>query len=157
MTGRAGKHFNWVRQLVELPLLGPFLYRLNTSRPVLKLMLRRHVWVDRSLLTQQRLLEQQQISRQPGGRFASVAFVTGGLDSASDSQWWIEQTLQLQCPLHVVLAMEAPPRSKQEMLTLADSADRVTKINGRLGLHEEFGRLLAQRVLTDRENKQHSG
>ena len=147
MTGRPGTDFNWLRRLVELPLVGSILYRLNTSRAILKLMLRRHVWVDRGLLTPQRVREQQRISRQPGARFASVAFVTGGLDSAPDALWWLAQTQQLQCPLHVVLAMEAPPRSKQEMLTLADKADRITEIDGRLGLHEEFGRLLAQRVI----------
>jgi hypothetical protein len=32
------------------------------------------------------------------------------------------------------------------MLTLADKADQITKIDGRLGLHEEFGQLLAQSV-----------
>ena len=146
MTGRAGQSFNWVRRLVELPLIGPLLYRLNTSRPILKLMLRRHVWVNRNLLTPQRLREQQQISRQPGARFASVAFVSGGLDAASDSRWWLAQIQNLHCPLHVVLANEAPPRSKQEMLTLADKADRVSDIDGRLGLHEEFGQELAQSV-----------
>ena len=146
MTGRAGQSFNWVRRLVELPLIGPLLYRLNTSRPILKLMLRRHVWVNRNLLTPQRLREQQQISRQPGARFASVAFVSGGLDAASDSRWWLTQIQNLHCPLHVVLANEAPPRSKQEMLTLADKADRVSDIDGRLGLHEEFGQELAQSV-----------
>jgi len=146
MTGRAGQSFNWVRRLVELPLIGPLLYRLNTSRAILKLMLRRHVWVNRNLLTPQRLREQQQISRQPGARFASVAFVSGGLDAASDSRWWLTQIQNLHCPLHVVLANEAPPRSKQEMLTLADKADRVSDIDGRLGLHEEFGQELAQSV-----------
>ena len=146
MTGRAGQSFNWVRRLVELPLIGPLLYRLNTSRAILKLMLRRHVWVNRNLLTPQRLREQQQISRQPGARFASVAFVTGGLDAASDSRWWLAQIQNLHCPLHVVLANEAPPRSKQEMLTLADKADRVSDIDGRLGLHEEFGQTLAQSI-----------
>ena len=146
MTGRTGKSFNWVRQLVRLPVVGPLLYRLNTSRPILKLMLRRHVWVNRNLLSPQRLREQQTISRQPGARFASVAFVTGGLDAAADSQWWLAQTQRLHCPLHVVIANEAPPRSKQEMLTLADKADHVTDINGRLGLHEEFGRQLAQTI-----------
>ena len=146
MTGRAGQSFNWVRRLVALPLIGPLLYRLNTSRAILKLMLRRHVWVNRNLLTPQRLREQQQISRQPGARFASVAFVSGGLDAASDSRWWLTQIQNLHCPLHVVLANEAPPRSKQEMLTLADKADRVSDIDGRLGLHEEFGQELAQSV-----------
>ena len=146
MTGRAGQSFSWVRRLVELPLVGPLLYRLNTSRPILKLMLRRHVWVNRNLLTPERLREQQRISRQPGARFASVAFVTGGLDAASDSQWWLTQIQKLHCPAHVVLANEAPPRSKREMLTLADKADRVSDIDGRLGLHEEFGQELAQSV-----------
>ena len=146
MTGRAGQSFNWVRRLVELPLIGPLLYRLNTSRAILKLMLRRHVWVNRNLLTPQRLREQQQISRQPGARFASVAFVSGGLDAASDSRWWLAKIQNLHCPLHVVLANEAPPRSKQEMLTLADKADRISEIDGRLGLHEEFGQELAQSV-----------
>ena len=146
MTGRGGQSFNWVRRLVELPLIGPLLYRLNTSRAILKLMLRRHVWVNRNLLTPQRLREQQQISRQPGARFASVAFVSGGLDAASDSRWWLAQIQNLHCPLHVVLANEAPPRSKQEMLTLADEANRVSYIDGRLGLHEEFGRLLAETI-----------
>ena len=146
MTGRAGQSFNWVRRLVELPLIGPLLYRLNTSRAILKLMLRRHVWVNRNLLTPQRLREQQQISRQPGARFASVAFVSGGLDAASDSRWWLAQIQNLHCPLHVVLANDAPPRSKQEMLTLADQADRVSDIDGRLGLHEEFGQELAQSI-----------
>ena len=131
---------------MELPLVGPLLYRLNTSRPILKLMLRRHVWVNRDLLTPQRLREQQRISRQPGARFASVAFVTGGLDAASDSRWWLAQIQKLHCPLHVVLANEAPPRSRQEMLTLADKADRVSYIDGRLGLHEEFGQKLAQNI-----------
>ena len=146
MTGQSGQSFNWVRRLVGLPLVGPLLYRLNTSRPILKLMLRRHVWVNRNLLTPQRLREQQNISRQPGARFASVAFVSGGLDAASDSRWWLAQTQRLHCPLHVVLANEAPPRSKQEMLTLADEANRVSYIDGRLGLHEEFGRLLAETI-----------
>ena len=146
MTGRPGADFHWVRKLVELPLVGSLLYRLNTSRAILKLMLRRHVWVNRNLLTPQRIRLQQRISRQPGARFASVAFVTGGLDAAPDASWWLSQAQHLHCPLHVVLAMESPPRSKQEMLTLADKADQITKIDGRLGLHEEFGQLLAQSV-----------
>ena len=147
MTGRPGRDFDWVRQLVEAPVLGPILYRLNTSRSILKLMLRRHVWVDRALLSKQRIREQQLISRKPGARFASVAFVSGGLDSSSDPSWWIEQTQQRHCPLHVVLAMESPPRSQEEMLKLAECADRITKIHGRLGLHEEFGRQLAQQLI----------
>jgi pimeloyl-ACP methyl ester carboxylesterase len=147
MTGWSPQRFGWLRQLVGAPLIGPALYRLNTSRAVLGLMLRRHVWVERSLLTPERLLEQQQLARRRGARFASASFVSGGLDPAEDRAWWLEQAQRLQCPLHVVLAGEAPPRSSEEMGRLAKSADHVTLIPGRLGLHQEFGPLLAQQLL----------
>jgi pimeloyl-ACP methyl ester carboxylesterase len=147
MTGWSPQRFGWLRQLVGAPLIGPALYRLNTSRAVLGLMLRRHVWVEQSLFTPERLLEQQQLARRRGARFASAAFVSGGLDPAEDRTWWLEQAQRLQCPLHVVLAGEAPPRSSEEMGRLAQSADHVTLIPGRLGLHQEFGALLAQQLL----------
>ena len=147
MTGWSPQRFGWLRQLVGAPLIGPALYRLNTSQAVLGLMLRRHVWVERSLLTPERLMEQQQLARRRGARFASAAFVSGGLDPAEDRTWWLEQAQRLQCPLHVVLAGEAPPRSSEEMGRLAKSADHVTLIPGRLGLHQEFGPLLAQQLM----------
>jgi pimeloyl-ACP methyl ester carboxylesterase len=147
MTGWPSRRFGWLRQLVASPFIGPALYRLNTSRPVLGLMLRRHVWVERTLLTPERLLEQQQLARRLGARFASAAFVSGGLDPAEDRAWWLEQAQRLQCPLHVVLAGEAPPRSREQMGWLAQSADHVTLIPGRLGLHQEFGALLARQLL----------
>ena len=148
MTRWHPKHFGWVRQLVRTPLIGPLLYRLNTSRAILKLMLRRHVWVDRNLLTPTRVREQQRLSRQRGSRFASVSFVSGGLDPAGDRNWWLEQAKQLHCPWHVVLAMEAPPRSSHEMELLAEHADKVSRINGRLGLHQEFGADLSEQLLS---------
>jgi pimeloyl-ACP methyl ester carboxylesterase len=96
MTGWSPQRFGWLRGLVGAPLIGPALYRLNTSRAVLGLMLRRHVWVERSLLTPERLLEQQQLARRRGARFASAAFVSGGLDPAEDRAWWLEQAQRLQ-------------------------------------------------------------
>jgi pimeloyl-ACP methyl ester carboxylesterase len=51
MTGCTPQQFHWLRSLVAAPWVGPALYRLNTSRMVLRLMLRRHVWVDSALLT----------------------------------------------------------------------------------------------------------
>lgn len=146
MTGWHPKHFSWLRQLVAIPLLGHALYRLNTSRFVLKLMLRRHVWVNPNLLTSKRIREQQQLSRNKGARFASVAFVSGGLDPAGDRDWWLAQARQLKCFMHVLLATEAPPRSRDEMERLANVADRVSTINGRLGMHQEFGATLAERI-----------
>ena len=148
MTGLPQQQFNWLRSLVAAPWIGPALYRLNTSRPVLRLMLRRHVWVAPALLTPARIREQQLLARRPGARFASVAFVSGGLDPVGDRTWWLQQARLLKCPLQVVLAAEAPPRSKKEMEVLAwEAADQLSVIPGRLGLHQEFGALLARQLL----------
>lgn len=147
MTGWPAQRFGWLRRLVAMPLLGPVLYRLNTSRVVLRLMLRRHVWVSPNLLTSQRIREQQQLARRPGAGLASVAFVSGGLDPAGTRAWWLQQARMLQCPLHVAIATEAPPRSRQEMELLAEAADQISAIPGRLGLHQEFGALLARQLL----------
>ena len=148
MTGWPSRRFGWLRQLVASPFIGPVLYRLNTSRPVLRLMLRRHVWVAPALLTPARIREQQLLARRSGARFASVAFVSGGLDPADDRAWWLQQARLLQCPLQVVLAAEAPPRSKTEMEALGwEAADQLSVIPGRLGLHQEFGALLARQLL----------
>lgn len=147
MTGWLPGRFGWLRRLVALPLIGPALYRLNTSRAMLRLMLRRHVWLDPGLLTPDRLRQQQRLARRPGSRFASVAFVSGGLDAAGERDWWLEQARCLRCPFQVVLATAAPPRSTREMELLAQTADAVIHLPGRLGLHQEFGALLGRRLL----------
>ena len=148
MTGWSPQRFGWLRQLVGAPLIGPALYRLNTSRAVLGLMLRRHVWVAPALLTPARIREQQRLARRPGARFASVAFVSGSLDPSTEQGWWLQQARLLQCPLQVVVASESPPRSKKEMEALAwEAADQLSVIPGRLGLHQEFGALLARQLV----------
>ena len=144
MTGWAPEQFNWLRQLVSLPVLGSILYRLNTSRAILKMMLRRHVWVSPEMLSPKNIREQQLLSRKKGARYASVSFVSGGFDPGENRNWWLEQAKLLRCPLHVVLATEAPPRSKEEMACLAELADEVSEIKGRLGLHQEYGEALAE-------------
>ena len=143
MTGWKPSQFKWLRQLVSLPGIGSILYRFNTNRAVLKLMLRRHVWVKPCMFTPQAVKQQQQLSRKKGARFASVSFVSGGFDPANHRDWWLSMAEQLSCPLCVVLADEAPPRSKLEMQELAKTADQVLTIKGRLGLHQEFGQDLA--------------
>ena len=147
MSGWPPRRFGWLRKLVMLPLIGPLLYRLNTSLPMLRLMLRRHVWVNSAWLTPERLHQQQRLARRPRARFASAAFVSGGLDCTTDPHWWRRQTPMLQCPFHVVVASEAPPRSRRSMEQLAQDAHQVTVIPGRLGLHQEFGALLAEKLL----------
>ena len=147
MTGWKPSQFKWLRQLVYLPGIGSILYWLNTSRAVLKLMLRRHVWVNPCMFTPEAVEQQQQLSRKKGARFASVSFVSGGFDPANHRDWWLSMAEQLSCPLTVVLAEEAPPCSKLEMQELAKTADQILTIKGRLCLHQEFGRELADLLI----------
>jgi pimeloyl-ACP methyl ester carboxylesterase len=143
MARRSSRAFAVIRSLVEAPVLGPLLYRLNTTRSVLGWMSRRHVDVAGHGLTAEGNAERQRIARQPGARFASAAFVTGGLDPYVDRQGWIKAARGLEQPLTVVVAHQAPAKSLAEMEALAAEADRVLVLPGRLGAHEEFGRELA--------------
>ncbi|NDC34814.1 MAG: alpha/beta hydrolase [Synechococcaceae bacterium WB9_2_112] len=143
MAGRRSRAFPLLRGLVEAPLLGPLLYRLNTTRGVLGWMSRRHVDVAGPGLTPQGIKQRQRIARQPGARFASAAFVTGGLDPYDDPQDWLAAAEALEAPLTVVVADQAPPKSLAMMHALAAKADRTLRLNGRLGAHEECGRDLA--------------
>lgn len=143
MARRQSRAFPLIRGLVEAPLLGPLLYRLNTTRSVLGWMSRRHVDVAGPGLSVKGIAERQSISRQSGARFASAAFVTGGLDPFTDPQGWISAARNLASPLTVVVADQSPPKSLAEMQALAAVADRVLHLPGRLGAHEEFGAELA--------------
>ena len=46
VTGKGPAAFAAVRRLVDHPMLGPLLYRLNVSRPVVRMMARGHVYAD---------------------------------------------------------------------------------------------------------------
>ncbi len=143
MALRQSRAFSVIRGLVEAPLLGPLLYRLNTTRSVLGWMSRRHVDVAGPGLTPEALSERQRIARQPKARFASAAFVTGGLDPYASTENWIRAARRLESPLTVVVADQSPPKSLAEMQAVAAVADRVLHLPGRLVAHEEFGRELA--------------
>lgn len=143
MAGRRSRAFKAIRSLVEAPLLGPVLYRLNTTRGMLGLMSRRHVDVAGPGLSPEGLAARQRISRQPGARFASAAFVSGGLDPYDTPEGWLAAARALPNPLTVVIADQSPPKSLAEMQSLAAVADRTLHLPGRLGAHEECGRELA--------------
>ncbi len=143
MAKRRSRAFALILALVETPVVGPLLYRLNTTRSVLGWMSRRHVDVAGPGLTPEGIVERQRIARQPGARFASAAFVTGGLDPYDRPEGWLAAARALPQPLTVVIADQSPPKSLKEMQALAAVADRVLHLPGRLGAHEECGRELA--------------
>jgi hypothetical protein len=82
-----GEHpsaYAWVRRLVGMPVIGEALYRLNTLSSVISLMYRRHVYDDADRITPAFVAQKQDVARRRGARFASAAFVTGGLDPVAD-------------------------------------------------------------------------
>jgi len=103
MTGWSPQSFGWLRQLLAAPLIGPALYWLNTSRPVLQVMLRRHVWMNPALLTQARIFEQQSIARQPVRATRVLRLSAVDWMPPHIGRWWRQQATLLKCPLHVVL------------------------------------------------------
>lgn len=143
MAGRQSRAFPLLRGLVASPLLGQLLYRLNTTKGMLRWMSRRHVDVAGPGLTPEGIEQRQRVSRQPGARFASAAFVTGGLDPYTEPAGWLRAARHLQAPLTVVVADQSPARSLAQMQALAAIADRVEHLPGRLGAHEECGSRLA--------------
>jgi pimeloyl-ACP methyl ester carboxylesterase len=143
MAGRRSRAFTAIRSLVKAPLLGPLLYRLNTTKAMLGWMSRRHVDVAGPGLSPEGLAARQRISHQPGARFASAAFVTGGLDPYDTPEGWLAAAHALHSPLTVVIADQSPPKSLAQMQALAAEADRTLHLPGRLGAHEECGRELA--------------
>ena len=136
-----------VRELVRSPLLGQFLYKLNTAPSFLSLMYRRHVYVDAAKVTPDFIQSKWQVTQKPGARYGSAAFVTGGLDPAKVRSEFTDKFQQLAVPGMVVIAENAPPKSKAEMEALTELPGVVSRvIHGSLGMHEENAEALANAV-----------
>ena len=70
---------NGVKNLVRSPVIGQGLYYLNTTPSFLRLMYKRHVYVDETKLTPEFIAQKHQITSKEGARYAPAAFVTGAL------------------------------------------------------------------------------
>jgi pimeloyl-ACP methyl ester carboxylesterase len=136
-----------VRELVRSPLLGQFLYKLNTAPSFLSLMYRRHVYVDAAKVTPDFIENKWKVTQKAGARYGSAAFVTGGLDPAKVRSEFTDKFQQLAVPVMVVIAENAPPKSKAEMEALTELPGVVSRvIPGSLGMHEENAAALANAV-----------
>jgi pimeloyl-ACP methyl ester carboxylesterase len=137
-----------VRELIRTPILGQFLYQLNTTPSFLAFMYRRHVYANPSKLTPNLLQQKRQLTQQPGARFGAAAFVTGGLDPYLDRSEVIAQLQALTIPVMVAIGESSPPKSKAEMLALAAVPNVISHtLPGTLGLHEEYPAELAEAIL----------
>lgn len=148
MMGKPPETFSMVRGVVRSPIIGQFLYKLNTAPSFLRWMYRRHVYTDETKLTPEFIQQKWQITQKAGARFAPVAFVTGGLDPFLNQADFLAQLQPLPAPTMVIIAEKAPPKSKAEMEALAALPGVQTqRIWGSLGLHEEHASDVAELVL----------
>lgn len=128
-----------VRELIRTPIIGQFLYQLNTTPSFLKFMYQRHVYADPTKLTADFIHQKRQLTQQPGARYGAGAFVTGGLDPYVDRAEAISQLQSVRIPVLIAIGESSPPKSKAEMFALTEVANVVScTVPGTLGLHEEY-------------------
>jgi pimeloyl-ACP methyl ester carboxylesterase len=132
--------FERLCRLVDLPGLGPAIYRLNVNPFVVRRMGAGHVYSDLAFLDEARLSEKLAVTRAPGARFASVRFVTGRLDPLASRDEFLVLARRAAAPILVVYGAETPPRSRAEMEALAalPGIRGVQLPRGKLAVHEEF-------------------
>jgi pimeloyl-ACP methyl ester carboxylesterase len=135
-------------RLVDLPGLGPLIYRANVNRLVVRHMGAGHVYSDPAFLTGERLREKLAVVRAPGARFASVRFVTGRLDPLASRDEFLALARRTAAPILVVYGAETPPKSRAEMEALAalPGIHCVRLPRGKLAVHEEFPDATAEAI-----------
>jgi pimeloyl-ACP methyl ester carboxylesterase len=137
--------FGYVQNAIDLPLLGPLLYRLNVSRWVVTKMTREHVYSEPRWLSGERLAGKLAVTRAHGARHASVRFVTGGLDRVTSRIEFHSLVVRAAKPTLVVYGEETPKRSLTEIEMLAGLPKVQMKQlrKGKLSIHEEFPQAVA--------------
>jgi pimeloyl-ACP methyl ester carboxylesterase len=149
MMGGDRPFFAKVRRLVEVPVLGPLLYRLNVNSFVIRHMVIGHVYSDPAWFTPDRLKEKRQVVEAEGARFASVGFVTGGLDRSASRAEFLDLASRAGKPILVVYGRETPTRSLAEIEALATlpGVESARLARGKLSVYEEFPDDTARAVL----------
>jgi pimeloyl-ACP methyl ester carboxylesterase len=142
---------NGVKNLVRSPLLGQTLYYLNTTPSFLRLMYKRHVYVDKTKLTPTFIAQKHQITAKKGARYAPAAFVTGAIDPVVNREEFLSYLSSVSIPVFIILAENAPPKSKAEMLAMAELEKELEKVQtvklaGTLGIHEEYSEAVGEAI-----------
>ncbi len=138
---------NGVKNLVRLPIIGQGLYYLNTTPSFLRLMYKRHVYVDETKLTPEFIARKHQITSKPGARYAPAAFVTGVIDPVADREEFLQLLESVSIPVLIILAENAPPKSKAEMEAMAKLEQVETvRLEGTLGIYEEYPEAVTEAI-----------
>jgi pimeloyl-ACP methyl ester carboxylesterase len=136
-----------LQSVVRIPVIGSFLYYLNTRPRFLTWMYQRHVFVDATLLTPDFIRMKYRTTQQRGARFGPAAFVTGGLDPVTNRGAFLQLFQGLRAPCLVITSADGPPKSKAEMVAISQVAQvKLQEHPGSLGLHEEYGSEVAQMI-----------
>jgi pimeloyl-ACP methyl ester carboxylesterase len=140
MTGAYRPWFSRIRTVIDLPLIGHVLYRLNVSPFVVTRMAREHVYSDPAWPTGDRLSRKLTVVRAAGARHASVRFVTGLLDRVDSRDSFLDLIRETGKPTLVIYGDETPGRSRSEIEALAALPNvRIAGLSkGKLSIHEEF-------------------
>jgi pimeloyl-ACP methyl ester carboxylesterase len=140
MAGGDRPLFAKIRRLVEAPGLGHLLYRLNVSSFVVRRMVSGHVYSDPAWLHGERLMDKRKVMDAKGARFASVAFVTGGLDRVASRAEFLGLAGRAGVPILLIHGSETPSRSLAEMEALDQlpGVETARLARGKLAVHEEF-------------------
>jgi pimeloyl-ACP methyl ester carboxylesterase len=139
----AGGYRGWqerLRAAVQAPVAGPLLYAANVNRPMLRTMMKGHVLAQPERLTAEMLASKLAVTRRRHARFASAAFVTGGLDLVRSREAFLDLAQRAAVPLLAAWGPQTPPHSRAEIEALAElpGVERVLLPGGALGVHEEF-------------------
>ena len=138
---------NGVKNLVRSPILGQTLYYLNTTPSFLRLMYKRHVYVDETKLTPEFIAQKHQITSKNGARYAPAAFVTGAIDPVTAREEFLSYLSSVSMPVGMVLAENSPPKSLAEMEAMAELEQVQTiRLPGTLGIHDEYPEAVAEAI-----------
>jgi len=135
---------NFLKNVVYTPILGQFLYYLNTTPAFLKFMYRRHVYVNENLLTPTFIAEKREITQKKGARFAPSAFVTGCLDPIKNQEEFLQLISSFKQPIFTIIGDNSPPYSLSQMKGIASLKNVQTiSLTGTLGMAEEYYNVIA--------------
>jgi pimeloyl-ACP methyl ester carboxylesterase len=140
MMGRKHPVFAQVSRMVDWPVVGDLLYRLNVNRFMVRKMALGHVYAESSSLSEARFEEKLAVTRASGARHSSIRFVAGELDPMATREAFLIAAQQVNDPIMVVYGAETPPRSRTEMEALASLPNVAATIvpHAKLAVHEEF-------------------
>jgi pimeloyl-ACP methyl ester carboxylesterase len=148
MMGERRAIFRSMCRLVDLPVIGSALYRLNVNQPMIRMMARGHVYADSAWLNQRRLAEKLAVTNASGARHASFRFVAGELDPMPTRELFLATARRTTDPILVVYGAATPRRSKAEMEALRNLPHVQSRELpfGKLAVHEEFPAPVADAV-----------